>query len=66
MDNDGNAVIRQRMSGRLAVDLDLQEFPFDTQRLSIDIVSYRYPPSAVVYSSATEIVADSSRFSADG
>jgi hypothetical protein len=66
VDNDGNAVMRQRISGRLAVDLDLQKFPFDTQQLTIDIVSYRYPPSELVFSSATEIVADSTKFSTDG
>lgn len=66
VDNDGNVVLRQRISGRLAVELSLQDFPFDTQQLTIDFVSYRYGPSELVYSSGTEIVADPSTFSAEG
>jgi len=66
VDNDGNVVIRQRISGRLAVDLSLQDFPFDTQRLTIDIVSYRYLPSDLVFSTDTEFVANASTFTADG
>lgn len=66
VDNDGNAVIRQRLSGRLAVDLNLQEFPFDTQQLTIDIVSYRHSPAELAYSTDTRIVADPSTFRADG
>jgi hypothetical protein len=66
VDNDGNAVIRQRMSGRLGVNLSLHNFPFDTQQLTIDMVSYRHPPSELVFSDTTEFVADVSKFSADG
>jgi hypothetical protein len=66
VDNDGNVVMRQRTSGSLAVDLDLHDFPFDTQRLTIDIVSYRYTPSELVYSADSELVADPSTFSTDG
>ena len=66
VDGDGNVAVRQRLSGPLAVDLDLQSFPFDTQRLSIDIVSYRYPPSELVFSDDSRVVADASAFSAEG
>ena len=66
VDNDGNVVMRQRLSGRLAVDLDLQQFPFDTQRLTIDIVSYRHPVSELLFATDTLFVADPSTFSADG
>ncbi|HNP35349.1 MAG TPA: hypothetical protein PKK10_05805 [Woeseiaceae bacterium] len=66
VDNNGNAVIRQRLSGRLAVKLGLQDFPFDSQRLTIDIVSYRYPPSELVFSTSTEFIADPAAFSAAG
>lgn len=66
VDRDGNAVMRQRISGLLAVDLNLQEFPFDSQSLKIDIVSYRYGPSAIVFSEASEFIGDPSLFSADG
>lgn len=66
VDNDGNATIRQRLSGSLASNLKLQDFPFDTQRLTIDIVSYRYTPSELTYSTDSSFVGDSSMFSADG
>lgn len=66
VDNEGNVILRQRLSGRLAVDLDLASFPFDTQRLTLDIVSYRYPPSVLVFSDDTEFVANPATFSADG
>ena len=66
VDNDGNATIRQRLSGSLASNLKLQDFPFDTQRLTIDTVSYRYTPSELVYSTDSSFVGDSSTFSADG
>jgi hypothetical protein len=65
-DNNGNVVIRQRLSGRLAVDLNLQKFPFDTQRLTIDIVSYRHLMSELVFTEDTKFIADPSTFSADG
>ena len=38
-------------------DLDLRDFPFATQRLSIDIVSYEYSPADIVFSDASELVA---------
>ena len=57
VDRQGNVVARQRLAGPLAVDLDLRDFPFDTQRLSIDIVSYEYSPSDIVFSEASELVA---------
>lgn len=66
VDNNGNVVMRQRLSGLLAVDLKLANFPFDTQQLTIDIVSYRYPPSALKFSDDTEFVANPAMFSADG
>jgi len=66
VDNEGNVVMRQRLSGELAVDLDLREFPFDTQRLTIDIVSYKYSPSELQFSAKSEFIANTSTFSADG
>lgn len=66
VDNNGNVVMRQRLSGLLAVDLKLASFPFDTQQLAIDVVSYRYPPSELTFSSDTEFVANPAAFSADG
>ena len=66
VDSDGNVVMRQRLSGRVAVDLSLHDFPFDSQRLMLDIVSYRYAPSELVFSEETRFFADTSTFSADG
>jgi len=57
VDRQGNVVARQRLAGPLAVDLDLHDFPFDTQRLPIEIVSYQYSPSEIVFSEASKLVA---------
>jgi len=57
VDRQGKVVARQRAAGPLAVDLDLRDFPFDTQRLPINIVSYEYSPSEIVFSDASKLVA---------
>ena len=56
VDPQGNVVARQRITGPLAVDLDLRDFPFDTQRLPIIFVSYEYSPSEIVFSAASRLV----------
>lgn len=56
VDRQGNVVVRQRLTGPLAVDLDLYDFPFDTQRLPIEVVSYQYTPSDIVFSGDSELV----------
>ena len=66
VDSDGNVVMRQRISGRVAVDLSLHDFPFDSQQLTLEIVSYQYAPSELVFSEETRFFADTSTFSADG
>jgi len=66
IDDLGNVVFRQRLSGELAVALELKEFPFDTQRLPIDIVSYRYSPDEVRFSANMDVSADAESFSAAG
>ena len=66
VDQQGNVIMRQRMVGPLAVDLKLHDFPFDTQRLMIRIVSYRYSPNELVFSDASEVVSRVDEFSADG
>lgn len=63
---DGTVTVRQRMSGPLAVDLKLHRFPFDTQRLSIDIVSYRYAPDQLAFAADSELIANPESFSAGG
>lgn len=57
VDRRGNVVARQRITGPLAVDLDLRDFPFDTQRLPIILVSYEYSPSDITFSAASRLVA---------
>jgi len=62
----GNVAYRQRFSGELAVDLDLKEFPFDTQHLPIDIISYQYNPDEVHFSPNSMIASDVESFSVEG
>ena len=66
IDDQGNVVYRQRLSGELAVALELKEFPFDKQRLPIDIVSYRHSPDEVRFLLNTGMKADAGSFSAAG
>ena len=66
VDDLGNVTTRQRVSGDLAVSLQLKEFPFDTQRLQIDFVSYQYSPDEVQFSLNSDIDADAESFSAAG
>jgi hypothetical protein len=62
----GNVVYRQRLSGELAVNLDLKDFPFDKQHLPIDVISYQYSPDEVRFSTKARIAADVETFSVEG
>jgi len=66
VDRQGNVVVRQRIAGPLAVDLELREFPFDTQRLPIDVVSYEYSPSEIVFTAASLLVGKFDELSGEG
>ncbi len=66
VDAQGWVTVRHRLAGPLVVDLDLHEFPFDQQILSIDIVSYLHGLAELEYSSASELVARVDEFSAEG
>ena len=66
MDREGNVIARQRLAGKLAVDLELRDFPFDTQRLPIEVVSYQYDQSEIVFSEASELVARLDELSSGG
>jgi hypothetical protein len=66
VDDVGNVTYRQRMSGELAANLQFREFPFDTQRLEIDIVSYLYSPKEIRFASNIQTIGDSVVFSAIG
>jgi hypothetical protein len=66
VDDSGNVQYRQRFSGELAVDLELHEFPFDTQRLPIDVISYQYSPQEVRLESRLFASSGERDFSAEG
>jgi hypothetical protein len=66
VDDLGNVTARQRVSGDLAVSLELKDFPFDTQRLQIDVVSYQYSPDEVQFAVNADVSADAGSFSAAG
>jgi hypothetical protein len=66
VDRQGNVIVRQRLAGPLAVDLDLRKFPFDRQRLPIEVVSYQYSQDEIVFSGDSEMVAKLDQFSGDG
>ena len=66
IDDIGNVVYRQRLSGELAVALQLREFPFDKQRLPIDFVSYQYSPDEVRFAVNTDLRGDAGSFSVAG
>ena len=62
----GNVVYRQRLSGELAVDLNLKEFPGDTQLLPIQIISYQYSPDEIKFSPNARIATRQEAFSVEG
>ena len=62
----GNVVIRQRLSGELAVDLDLKDFPFDMQQLPVQVISYQYSPDEVQFSRNARMAANIDGFSVEG
>lgn len=66
VDRLGNVELRQRLAGPLAVDLDLREFPFDTQRLPIKVVSYQYAPEELVFSKESAMIASLADFAGGG
>ena len=62
----GNVAYRQRLTGELAADLNLKDFPFDTQQLAIQIISYQYSPDEVRFSPNARIAANIDAFSVEG
>jgi len=54
------------LSGELAVDLDLKDFPFDTQQLVVQIISYQYSPDEVRFSTSAQLAANVEGFSVEG
>jgi hypothetical protein len=66
VDAQGNVVARLRVAGSLAVDLQLRDFPFDTQRLPIEIISYQYSPTEITFSEGSEFIVNLDELSGDG
>ena len=66
VDDLGNMKYQNRLSGELKVDLEFQQFPFDVQRLPIDIVSYEYSTDEMQFSPDSAIVSQADTFSIEG
>jgi hypothetical protein len=66
VNRDGQVIVRQRLIGPLAVELDLREFPFDKQRLPIAVVSYQYSQAEIVFSADSEMIARLDQLSGKG
>lgn len=66
VDDLGNVRFENRVTGELATNLEFQEFPFDTQRLPIHIVSYEYTTDELQFSTESALAAAADRFSIEG
>jgi hypothetical protein len=65
VDDLGNVMYQNRLSGGIKVDLEFERFPFDVQRLPIDIVSYEYSTDEMQFSPDSAI-GQMERFSIEG
>lgn len=66
IDDLGNATFQNRIIGELAANLEFQEFPFDSQRLPIDIVSYAYTVEELQFSLSSNMGSRTEKFSVEG
>lgn len=66
VDDLGNVRFQNRLSGELAANLEFQNFPFDVQRLAIDIVSYDYTTDEIQFSPDSTIISRENDFSIEG
>jgi hypothetical protein len=66
VDDLGNIKYLNRLTGTIAIDLDFAEFPFDVQKLPIDIVSYAHTTDELQLSFKQGIVKESENFSIEG
>lgn len=66
VDDLGNMKYQNRLAGELKVDLEFQQFPFDMQRLPIDIVSYEYSSDEMQFSPASAMASQADKFSIEG
>lgn len=54
VDPEGNVVYQQRVYGDFSSPLDLRKFPFDTQLLPIEVISFSLGPKEVSFSNNPE------------
>lgn len=66
VDDMGNVRFQNRVTGELTANLEFRDFPFDVQRLPIDIVSYEYTTDDLLFSHDSEFIAPTTEFSLDG
>lgn len=66
VDDYGNMTYKNRMSGELKVNLEFQKFPFDVQRLPIEIVSYEYTADELQFTIGSTAIDQVDRFSIEG
>lgn len=66
IDDMGNVLYRQRVTGSLSFASKLSRFPFDVQQLPIDFVSYAYAPEEVVWSRESGVIGGSRALSEKG
>jgi hypothetical protein len=66
VDDKGNVRFQNRLSGELAANLEFEEFPFDVQRLPINIVSYAYTADDLQFSPSSVIISQAEKFSIEG
>ena len=66
VDDLGNISYQNRLSGELKVNLEFQEFPFDEQRLPIDIVSYAHTVDEMQFSVISSLEHQADTFSIEG
>lgn len=66
VDDLGNVKYQNRMTGELAANLEFREFPFDVQRLPIDLVSYEHTTDELRFSPNSAIASQTDDFSIEG
>jgi hypothetical protein len=66
VDDLGNVKFQNRLTGEFSANLEFLEFPFDVQRLPIDIVSYEYTTDEMQFSPSSAIISQADKFSVEG
>ena len=66
VDDEGTVVYRQRLTGELAANLEYKNFPFDTQHLPIEIVSYQYTPDELRFEFTEALTGNTEAFAVEG